>query len=216
MFIAMSNMNGKIMHKLRQLDANKNWHGVFDFKKLLATLTDQEESIAGMLVSLLAKHARYCVKKNCRYRKTFGFREIDKLYSALILKDPSNDRLKIDRVYFRYGHDADKYIEAMKKVVKQTGEKKYHVMIGHAYAGQKRFRLARKHFLLAAPFIADHYGIYYALAKNAQNLNDKKAEVEYARMALARFKLMPRKYQHDPVTDVFINELKAIIKNRGK
>lgn len=209
-------MRIKMMYKLRRLDADKNWHGIFAFRKLLTTLTDQPELIASMLVSLLAKHARYCAKAGCRFRKIFGFREIDKVYSALMLKYPRNDRLKIDRVYFRYAKETGKYVVAMKKIVNQTGKKEFNAMIGHAYAAQKKYRLARKYLLLAMPAIKDHYGIYYALAKNAQNLHDKKAERKYAQKALARFKLMSSKYHRDPVTRNFITELHEMIKNRDQ
>ena len=210
----ISNMNGRTMYKLRRFDADKNWHGIFAFKKILATLTDQAEPVACMLVSLLAKHWRYCVGKSCCYRRNFHFQKIDKLYRALILKYPQNIRLQIDRVRFRYAEDAKKYIEAIKKIVNQTGKMEYNAIIGHAYAAQKKYKLARKYFLLAAPFIMKHYGIYYALAKNAQSLKDKKAEIKYAKMALARFKLMPQKYHRDPVTRGFVKELQTMITKR--
>ncbi len=206
-------MKMKTLNKLRHYDAKKNWHGVFRFKKELLSLTSQTERTANMLLSLLAKHWRYC-DKNCCYRKVFDFNEINKLYTILVAKYPQNVRLQVDWAYFQHSKNVKKYITAIKKIIIRTGKKEFYTMIGHIYTAKRNHLLARKYLLLAAPFIRNHYGIYYALAKNAQNLKDKTAKKKYAKKALRIFKSMPRKYHRDPVTIVFINELKTIMKNR--
>ena len=89
-------------------------------------------------------------------------------------------------------------------------------MIGHAYSRIGKHKLARRYLLLTVPYIKGHYGIYYALAKNAQILEDGEKEIEYSKKALKLFKAMPQKYHRDPVTKKFVDELKDIIKNRAK
>ena len=54
---------------------------------------------------------------------------------------------------------------------------------------------------------------YYTLGAK-RDLKDKKAEIKFAKIALARFKSMPHKYRRDPITQAFIKELQSIIKNR--
>ena len=82
-------------------------------------MTGQSERDALILVSLLAKHWRYCDKKNCCHRKDFNFKTIDKLYKILINKYSQNMRLRVDWIYFQYGgQDAKRYIKTMKKFIR--------------------------------------------------------------------------------------------------
>lgn len=205
-------MNATTINKLRQLDAEQNWHEVFRFRNELSSILHQTDKTANLLLMLIAKHWRFCNKKNCRHRALYNRKTIINLYQLLILKQPKNVRLKIDEIYFKYGKNSKKYIDEIKKIIKKTNKREFTVMIGHAYSRMGKHNLARKYLLSAVPYIKGHYGIYYALAKNARILADEKKEIEYSKKALKLFKAMPQKYHRDPVTKKFVNELREIIK----
>lgn len=162
-----------------------------------------------MLGELLDKRALTRKKKELRKSDESKARFI---YRYLIKNYPSDKSgyFGLIRIYLRNSNK--KAFEIANAYVKISKDNAYNMYIGHCYLKFNDLDNAERYYLKAYPYIRNHYGPDYALAKLYLRKKNLEKAKEYAKRSISKFKKMDRKYHSSQLAQNYIREMEEIKK----
>lgn len=208
-------MSKKIIKKIRQIVADEQYHKNYQTVLNWRSKYWKNEDVLLQIATFLERHSQTCQKCLPVVLKK-DLKLAAKTFNQILFLNPGSKPAILFFAKKWFNKPGPKFKQAIGQMIKLTGEKGCYAYLGHHHQARKNFHLAKKYFLKALPFIRSHYGIYYALAKLAHE-QDKKTEcAKWSQRALKTYQKMAGRYKNDPITKLFVAELRAWTKEKQK